>query len=140
MAQNPDFRLSVGLRVDEETRDGIYGLPEHRYWFPFREWGWGLADIEHVLRENDVEVPARTDCAVCPYQRLGEWWRLWRDWPDLWAQGEAWEEQTGHTFRNASRDTWPASMKGLRKRFENGSKPRGADSGEAGARCRVCTL
>lgn len=84
-------------------------------------------------------MPRRTDCAVCPYQRLGEWYRLWRDRPDFWLQGEAWEAQIGYTFRSPSRDTWPAAMAGLRERFERGMVPKGGDDDCDGpAACRVC--
>lgn len=34
------------------------------------------------------------------------------------------ELQIGHTFRSETRDTWPASMKGLRLRFEAGEIPK----------------
>lgn len=141
MGDNPEYRLAVGLRADEDTREGIYDLPVERYWFPLREWGWGLREVNACLRKHGVMVPVRTDCAVCPYQRLGEWYRLWRDWPDAWRQGEMWEAEMGHTFRSPSRDTWPAAMGGLRERFASGDKPRGADDPDSqGARCRVCTL
>lgn len=139
LAAHPEFKLAVAIRADEETREGIYDLPPDRYWHPFKEWGWGLKEVELCLSKCGVTVPERTDCAVCPYQRLGEWWRLWKNWSTLWHQGEAWEAEVGHTFRSPSRDTWPASMEGLRKRFEVGDVPRGLN-GAPGKRCRVCTL
>lgn len=138
---HPRSIIGVGLRADEEERDGIYGLPAERYVMPLREWGWGKREVDHCLRLHGVDVPDRTDCAVCPYQRLGEWWRLWHDWPEYWAQGEKWERETRHTFRMASRDTWPASMEGLRLEFEQKRLPRGwHDVDSRGKRCRVCTL
>lgn len=139
LAAHPEFRLAVGIRADEDHREGIYDLPPERYWHPFKEWGWTLAEVEGCLARHSVVTPVRTDCAVCPYQRLGEWYRLWQKYPVLWAQGEAWEDMTGHTFRMPSRDTWPAAMEGLRKRFEAGDVPRGLN-GAPGKRCRVCTL
>lgn len=139
MQLNPGYRLAVGLRDDEPMRDGIYGLPGDRYWMPMKDWGWDIECVESCLTHYGVTVPERTDCAVCPYQRLGEWWRLWKNWPEEWAQGEAWERQVGHTFRSPSRDTWPASMHGLAERFRNGDVPRGVN-GKPGKRCRVCTL
>jgi len=141
MHEHPDAIMAVGLRADEETREGIYGLPDERYKFPLREAGWGLEEVLKCCEDHNVAIPTRTDCAVCFFQRLGEWWQLWRDWPDYWQQGEAWEDKIGHTFRSPSRDTWPASMRGLRERFERGDKPRGADDVHARERrCRVCTL
>ncbi len=130
----------VGLRADEPLRTGgiytSFGSIEVRY--PLREWGWGINDVFDYLHERGVEIPRRTDCAVCFFQRLGEWYALWRDYPEMYAEGEAWEAETGHTFRSPSRDSWPASMADMRKRFEAGDVPktRGVDLGQ----CRVCSM
>lgn len=138
---HPGTTLCVGLRADEEHRLGLYGeFASYRY--PLREWGWGEARVRAYCKERGVRVPPRTDCAVCPYQRLGEWWRLWKQYPEEFAQGEAWEAMTGHTFRSPQRDTWPAALAGLRERFEAGDVPRGADDcdDEEEVACRVCRL
>jgi hypothetical protein len=141
LANSPEFCMAVGLRADEPERGGLYGLPPHRYCAPMQDWDWGIDAVASCLSHYDFAPPVRTDCAVCPYQRLGEWWRLWKNHPVEWAQGECWEQQTGHTFRSPSRDTWPAALRGLRERFEAGDVPRGAeDDGNVGKRCRVCTL
>ena len=134
---HPGSTLSVGLRADEETRVGLYGdYASYRY--PLQQWGWKLPDVRHYLTTRGVEVPKRTDCALCYGQRLGEWWALWAEHPEEFARGEAYEEKTGHTFRSRGRDTWPAPLVQLRKRFEAGDKPKGvADSNDA---CRVCKL
>lgn len=130
----------IGLRADEPLRAGgiykSYELIETR--FPLREWGWGIAEVKAYLQERGVEIPRRTDCAVCFFQRLGEWHALWRDHPEMYAEGEAWEAMTGHTFRSPSRDTWPASLADMRKRFEAGDVPktRGIDP----LQCRVCSM
>jgi hypothetical protein len=105
--------------------------------FPMREWGWNEADVWKYLGERGVTIPRRTDCAVCPYQRLGEWRDLWRDYPEEYAKGVAVEEKLGHTFRSPQRDNWPASLKDLAVEFEKGRKIRG--DGKAPT-CRVCSL
>ena len=135
----------VGVRADEPAREaGDYSAVagvESR--FPLREWGWGLADVLGYLASKDVEIPDRTDCALCFYQRLGEWWDLYKFHPELYAEGEALESELGHTFRSPGRDTWPASLKELRERFERGDVPRGASvQGELfkTMQCRVCRL
>jgi len=92
----------VGLRADEEGRAGgaysnIDGV-EMR--FPLREWRWAEADVWAYLEQRGVTVPERTDCARCYHQRLGEWWRLWREHPDIYAEAEAQEAGFGETFRN----------------------------------------
>ena len=60
------------------------------------------------------------------HKQLGEWWRLWRDHIDRWMEIEALEIWTGHTLRSEQRDSWPASLKELRERFEAGYIPKGA--------------
>lgn len=91
------------------------------------------------------------DCARCPFQRLHEWWSLWRDHPDVYAHAEKQETAIGHTFRSAQRDSWPADLGGMRARFERGERPafRGPspynlplfDAGRDDASsCRVCRL
>jgi 3'-phosphoadenosine 5'-phosphosulfate sulfotransferase (PAPS reductase)/FAD synthetase len=136
----------VGLRADEEEREGgdytrIQGATTR---FPMREWGWGLGDVTAYLADRGVTIPKRTDCAVCFYQRIGEWYALWRDHPEEYAKGEAWEELTGYTFRSPGRDTWPAGLRDLRLQFDAGRVPRGMAANEndkiAEMKCRVCRL
>lgn len=135
---HPGSVLHVGLRADEEERQGLYG-DFATYRFPLREWGWGLAEVWAYVRSRGVDIPTRTDCALCYGQRIGEWFALWRDHPEEFARGEAYEAQTGHTFRSPRRDTWPAALSELRAEFERGRRPRGNDDAdsEQGA-CRVC--
>jgi 3'-phosphoadenosine 5'-phosphosulfate sulfotransferase (PAPS reductase)/FAD synthetase len=116
----------VGLRADEETREGIYGnFPGVEQRYPFREWGWGEEDVWRYLAEKGVKIPARSDCAFCYGQRIVEWYRLWLHHRDLYDRGNAWEKKTGHTFRSTGRDTWPASLEELAVEFERGRKPKG---------------
>lgn len=145
---HPGSTLCVGLRADEEERQGLYG--EHAtYRYPLREWGWGVADVLRYCAERGVRVPRRTDCALCYGQRLHEWYELWRDHPSEWAKGVLYEATTGHTFRSAGRDSWPASLVELGNRFASGEVPRGVraaksapmlfgDDDETPEACRVC--
>ena len=133
----------VGLRADEDEREGgdYSKVPGQVMRFPMREWGWGLSDVVGYLQQRSVTIPKRTDCAVCFYQRLNEWFDLWLDNPEAYAEGEALEEMTGHTFRSPGRDTWPASLRELRAEFERGRVPQGADTTHdmfAQMKCRVC--
>lgn len=137
---HPGTTLMVGLRVDEPEREGLYG-DYATYRYPLREWRWGITEVLAYLDQRGVVVPPRTDCAVCYGQRIGEWYNLWKDKPDEWAKGERWEKETGHTFRSAQRDTWPAAMKDMRQEFEAGRQPRGLRvlNNEQKA-CRVCSM
>lgn len=144
LAQHGPAVSYVGLRADEEEREGgdYLAVPDVTMRFPMREWGWGLADVQAYLAERGVTIPTRTDCQLCFFQRLGEWYTLWKDDPEAWALGESMEALTGHTFRSPSRDTWPAGLAGLREEFERGRVPRGVVAGDAvaGLKCRVCRI
>lgn len=130
----------VGLRADEETREGIYGDSVQSR-FPLREWGWGLAEVKGYLAQRGVTIPRRTDCARCYGQRLVEWKTLLKKHPDLYASAEADEARTGRTFRSAKRDTWPAALSELRVAFDSGRKVRGeSDCDDEDGACRVCSL
>lgn len=137
--------LYVGLRADEETREGIYGEAVQSD-FPFRRWGWVEADVWEYLHRRGVTIPYRTDCEWCYDQTLPEWRKLWRDNPDSFARAVAWEARTGHTFRSPNRDTQPAPLAFLGTKFAQGFIPRG-DSDQRGLfddpdlrKCRACSL
>jgi len=144
LKEHPGSVLCVGLRADEEERQGLYG-EYATYRYPLREWGWGIKEVGSYLRSQRQSVPIRTDCTLCYDQRLDEWFTLWRDYPDEWAKGEAYETQTGHTFRSDQRDTWPAGLQELGRKFAAGYRPRGTDDqiglwADDRKKCRVCEL
>lgn len=141
----------VGIRADEVIGDnaregtnwnGIEGVTQD---LPLVRWGWGVNKVKEYLRERGVTIPERTDCDCCYHQQLGEWWRLWRDHLDRWMEIEALEIWTGHTLRSEQRDSWPASLKELRAKFEAGYIPKGAaqtklplDVAERSTMCAWC--
>ena len=128
--------LAVGLRADEDGRAGAtYAAAEIRY--PLREWGWRERDVLDYCDKRGFTPPPRTDCAVCFYQTLYEWWSLWRNYPAEYSRGEQWEAQAGHTFRSPQRDTQPAALRDLRQKFEAGYVPTRRQRKQT---CRVCSL
>jgi 3'-phosphoadenosine 5'-phosphosulfate sulfotransferase (PAPS reductase)/FAD synthetase len=133
--------LYVGLRADEEERQGIYSS-DVTCRFPLREWGWGLSEVQRYLKERGVKIPARTDCARCYGQSLPEWKRLLERYPAIYADAEAQEAATGHTFRSPGRDSKPAALKDLRRVFEQQVVLPlfGEDEEDGFQSCRVCRL
>lgn len=142
----------VGLRADEASRPGMI-FPDAdgiQMDFPMQRWGWTIDDVTSYLAGLGVAIPERTDCAMCFWQKLGEWWTLWHDYPDAYAEAEALEVfVTGergkpYTFRSPQRDSWPASLTDLRLRFEAGDRPQRSldkmDARRQSGTCRVCTL
>lgn len=134
----------VGIRADEEEREaGDYSkVPGIEMVFPLREMGWGIQEVLAYLDDHNIKIPERTDCALCFYQTLGEWWVLWKEHPELYQQGVDLETKYQHTFRSEARDTWPAALEDLRTEFEKGRIPprtkRQHDLFGNPTQCRVC--
>jgi PP-loop superfamily ATP-utilizing enzyme len=148
LQRHPGSTLCVGLRADETDREGgLYGdLITYRR--PLQEWGWGLREVRAYVRQRGLTIPERTDCDVCFFQRLDEWWTLWKRHPERFAEGERQEAETGHTFRTPGRDSWPVALADLRHEFERGKEPVAITArrqltcfaDEEEPRCRVCSM
>jgi hypothetical protein len=142
LMQHSPAKFYVGLRADEEQREGgdYQNVPNVEMVFPLRDHEMGLQQVRVFLAERQVIIPRRTDCKVCFFQRLVEWYELWRDDLASYLEGEAWEAQTGFTFRSPGRDTQPTSLKDLREKFETGWIPRDTRDPINEMKCRVCRL
>lgn len=140
LMQHSPAKFYVGLRADEEAREGgdYQNVPNVEMVFPLRDAGMGIEAVMQFLAVRQIAIPRRTDCMVCFFQRLIEWFELWRDHPTAYAEGEAWETQTGFTFRSPGRDTQPTSLKDLRAKFETGWIPRDTRDSVNDMKCRVC--
>lgn len=137
--RNAPVILYVGLRADEDEREGIYGDLVTSD-FPFRRWGWGINEVWSFLESKSLAscIPVRTDCYDCYDQKIREWWALWKYQPVLFEKACQHEDRTGHTFRSPTRDTWPASLRLMAIEFANGRKIKGGT--EPRTSCRVCSL
>lgn len=142
LMQNAPADFYVGLRADEESREGgdYQNVPNVKMIFPMRDWGFGLSEVWDFLNSRNQSIPTRTDCKLCFFQRLIEWYELWRDDLESYLEGERYESQTGYTFRSPSRDTQPAALKDLRAKFEAGWIPRDTRDPINAMKCRVCRL
>lgn len=143
LMKNSPATFYVGIRADEEEREGgdYLNVPNVEMVFPFQLWGWGLPEVLAYLKGRGQSIPVRTDCKLCFFQRLIEWFELWRDNPKGYAEGERYEAMTGYTFRSPGRDTQPAALKDLRAKFETGWIPRDTRKDSSGLKpCRVCRM
>jgi len=134
--------IYVGLRSDEEKRQGNKLFDENiEQRFPMQEWGWGLREVKDYLKYRDIDIPRRTDCAMCFYQRIGEWWHLWKYNHSYYQRISNLEDQIGHTLLSPGKwgGRWPHKLSDLDIEFSSGRLPRGADlQGEI--QCRACSL
>ena len=117
----------IGLRADEATREGNRLLDaDIKQCHPMQEWGWGIKEVRGYLKKRGVTIPRRTDCGMCFYQRLDEWYSLWEQYPDKWREYEDLEFFVGHSLLTPGKwgkgkPTWLFEM---RCAFENGWMPR----------------
>ena len=132
------------IRADEVMGDspregtdwnGVDGVVQD---FPLVRFGFGLNQVIKCVQDHNLIPPERTDCDICFFQRLIEWYLLWKNHPDKWAEGEAYEAFTGFTFRSDQRDSWPASMRDLRQEFEKGRIPKDTRREGRRAMCSWC--
>jgi hypothetical protein len=130
----------VGIRADE-VREGVDHEMELlvRTRYPLAEAGMGISAVTCLLERFGVIIPERTDCELCFFQTLWEWYVLWRDRPASFAEGIRWEDMTEHTLRSDQRDSWPASLRQLGTCFALGMIP-GRRGGMESRRtmCSVC--
>lgn len=139
VASNMPCVVYVGIRADEADREGVeYKDTRIERRFPLIEWTWGVRDVLDFLERRGITIPRRTDCAACFFQTLGEWYTLWNDHPNQYAEAEAWEAKTEHTFRSPSRDTQPAGLIELRQKFERGYAPQKRSMADRPSMCSVC--
>ena len=137
LMQNSPSKFYVGLRADESAREGgdYQAVPNVEMVFPLREAGMGIQQVYNFLEKRNIVIPKRTDCAWCFFQRLIEWYELWKYYPEIYATGEKMEKNTGYTFRSPGRDTQPTSLVDLRRKFEEGYIPKETRKQNA---CSVC--
>jgi len=140
--QHKPATVCVGLRADEETRKGNTLFDAdivQRY--PMREWGWDTNDVGDYLKEKGVTIPRRTDCAMCFYQRIGEWWMLWKEHPTYFKRISDLEDRIGHTLMTPGKHKiWPHKLSDLAVEFGKGRMPREIKTGKRKETCRVCSL
>lgn len=139
-AQHTRIVSYVGIRFDEPEREaGDYlAVPGIEQCFPLRDWEWCLDDVLEFLSKEQIDIPRRTDCARCFYQKLIEWFELWRDHREIYLDAANQEAAIGYTFRSPGRDKWPTSLWDLAARFEAGEIPK--DTRQKLSACRVCRL
>ena len=141
----------VGLRADEDEREGTRPGGDSasietdiQQDFPLQRWGWGINEVLGFLEEHGINIPERTDCARCPYQKLGEWYNLWLNYPEIYTDAESDEEEYGHTYRSPTgkHGPWPHDLKSLRLEFESGRVPERSLKmmDKRKNMCRRCTL
>ncbi len=91
----------IGIRADEQRNGYISTKPNITPVYPFKEYGLVLADIERILEESGLGLPAyyewrqRSGCYFCFFQRSSEWVGLKERHPDLFEKAKRYESENG---------------------------------------------
>lgn len=89
--QGEAVTLFVGIDADEAHR--AQKSDRDPKWitkvFPLFERDLGRDDCIRIIERAGLQVPPKSGCFFCPYQRLDGWRMLYRNRPDLYARAEA---------------------------------------------------
>ena len=95
----------IGIRADEDRSGYISTKPNITPVYPYKEHGLVLADVERILDESGIGLPAyyewrqRSGCTFCFYQRGFEWIGLMERHPEFFEEAKKYEkEQDGERF------------------------------------------
>ena len=59
---------------------------------PLVDRGIGRQGCKEIIKAGGLEVPMKSGCYICPFQPQSEWYRLWREHPDLFERAARLEE------------------------------------------------
>jgi len=78
----------IGYAADEEKRAKISTKGGIEYRWPLIEEGIDREGCKKIIREHGEEVPIKSGCFLCPFQRVGQFRLLRRKHPDLFCKIE----------------------------------------------------
>lgn len=104
----------VAIRADENRLGYVSTKPNIKAVFPFREDGIEREDVDRILEEAGIGLPAyyewrtRSGCYFCFFQRKHEWLGLKERHPDLFEKAIAYEEKVNYqaTAMKDRKYTW----------------------------------
>lgn len=89
------WRKAVGIRkcliaISSEERHRMFAsCAENEY--PLVDRGIDRAECERIISRAGLELPRKSGCFFCPYQRNSEWRRMWASDIGLWIRANAME-------------------------------------------------
>jgi 3'-phosphoadenosine 5'-phosphosulfate sulfotransferase (PAPS reductase)/FAD synthetase len=135
----------IAIRADE-NRQGYTGggkpvllseQPNIVPVYPFKDEGFGLADVRRLLDESGLGLPryyewrSRSGCYFCFYQQIAEWQGLKERHPTLFERAKTYETDSGREY------TWVdgRSLDDVERMSRRALKTKSDDAG-----CAICHL
>jgi hypothetical protein len=81
--------------AERETMIGIAADEAHRQRgrnCPLVDRGIDRAECIRIIERAGLDVPQKSGCYICPFQRASQWRELWHRHPDLYARAQELEE------------------------------------------------
>jgi len=97
-----DHKMIIGIDVGESHRARKKGYKQNN--FPLVEMGINRNECKKIIRKAGLDIPQKSGCFICPYQRKRQWIELKKYYPELWKIACNLEEQSikkwaGFTFK-----------------------------------------
>ena len=114
--------IGMGISVDERLRMRTdSGAPFKRLSYPLIDLGLSRADCMNVISRAGLPIPPKSSCYFCPFKRTGDWQKMCRDEPHLFALSVALEDQMNERRAALGRDAVYLSSKAIPLREVVGS-------------------
>lgn len=82
----------IGIDAGESHRVRFANKPSIENEYPLVDRGINRAMCKKIIEEHGLEVPPKSGCFFCPFQRKGEFTRLRIDYPDLFCKARRMEQ------------------------------------------------
>ena len=93
-----EVMMYVGIRADEDRAAYVSTKPNIKTVMPFKDDGLAINDVQRILEESGVGLPAyydwrtRSGCYFCFFQRRAEWVGLMERHPELFELAKEYEK------------------------------------------------
>jgi hypothetical protein len=104
-AESPAI-LGMGISTDEWQRmRSDSGAPYKKLAYPLIDLGLSRQDCMLTIERAGLPVPPKSSCYFCPFKRTGDWQKMRRDEPALFALSVELEEQMNVRRARLGRDS-----------------------------------
>lgn len=99
LSQDYEVVQYIGIASDEKKRLQRKTHTNGAFKYPLVEWGWTESDCLNYCYSLGYDwgglyrTFARVSCWCCPLQPIGELYKLWNLYPELWAKLEVWDKK-----------------------------------------------
>ena len=90
--ERPCFSL-IGISIDEKHRASISTETGVENSYPLIEMGINRDGCIEIIKKAGLPIPMKSGCWFCPFQRVGQWKKLYRKHRELYRKAKALENR-----------------------------------------------